>query len=460
MVPHGAEASRRCDSHGDLELVSDTVLLQGEQPPGDGANGEFSAFPHTVSDDQGTSKDAIFQRLQRERVVLLCDLNSIKAKFDLTLQTLRAALRLSADASWADVMEQAEALGNAHYPSSLVASGSRPTITDAEAEQAELEREAMEEKLESHTCHISRLRELLQKQQRLLDMTASQIQEQHQQSKRQAEQAVSVEQHRSKEQERSAGQVVRIDELAVELERKKEELKMQRDLARQLEEQLCAEVQQRHENSVRQESTFKREAERATDLREQLTAREADVKRYRSDCEKQKHVLKELTDSLQVQNEAYEELRGKVEVHEAENRRHDRYQTRTPDHRRLNAGADDIPSPGTSVTASPPATAPGTAPGSSKSARGKSSTSARQEQPNGTFNGYSGPTAVPVGPWCGDSQASVPSSARGPPQSARQVEMDDDERDAFLSHFPMASRTERNIRNRLDGERRKKAGRR
>lgn len=446
-----AQAPRMCDAHGDLELVSDTVLLQG---PEDDANLELSAFPHMVDDDQGASKDAIFQRLQRERVVLLCDLNSIKAKFDLTLQTLRAALRLSADASWADVMEQAEALGNAHYPSSLAASGSRAMVTDAEAEQAEMEREAMEDKLESQSCHITRLRELLQKQQRLLDMTAGQIQEQHQQSKRQAEQAAAIEQHQSKEQERSSAQAVRIDALTVHSERLTEELKMQRDLARQLEEQLCAEVQQRHENSVRQEATFKREADRVGELREQLTTRETDVKRYRSDCEKQKHVLKELTDSLQVQNEAYEALRGKVEVQEADHRRHYSYQARTPDHRRLNAGSDDIPSPGTNVTASPPAPAPR----GSTSARGPRS--ARQEQSNGTFHGYSGPAAAPSGPWCGESQASAASSARGPPQSARQVEMDDDERDAFLSHFPMASRTERNIRNRLDGERRKKIGRR
>jgi len=435
------------DAHGDLELVSDTVLLQG---PEDDENRELSAFPHMVDDDQGASKDVIFQRLQRERVVLLCDLNSIKAKFDLTLQTLRAALRLSADASWADVMEQAEALGNAHYPSSLAASGSRATVTDAEAEQAEMEREAMEDKLESQSCHITRLRELLQKQQRLLDMTAGQIQEQHQQSKRQAEQAAAIEQHQSKEQERSAAQAVRIDGLTIHNEQITEELKMQRDLARQLEEQLCAEVQQRHENSVKQEATCKREVERVGEIREQLTAREADVKRYRSDCEKQKHVLKELTDSLQVQNEAYEALRGKVEVQEADHRRHYSYQARTPDHRRLNSGADDIQSPGTNVTASPPAP-------TSTSARGPRS--ARQEQSNGTFHGYSGPTAVPSGPWCGESQASAASSARGPPKSAQKVEMDDDERDAFLSHFPMASRTERNIRNRLDGERRRKVGR-
>ena len=45
--------------------------------------------------------------------------------------------------------------------------------------QAELEREGL-------ASQISRLRELLQKQQRLLDLTAGQIQEQHQESKKQA----------------------------------------------------------------------------------------------------------------------------------------------------------------------------------------------------------------------------------------------------------------------------------
>merc|ERR1719408_414288 len=121
-----------------MELASETVLLQAA--PEDSENAEMACFPIMVDDAQGASKDAIFQRLQRERVVLLCDLNSVKAKFELTLQTLRAALRLSGDASWADVLEHAEALGNSCYPGGLPSSGSRAATADAETEQADLER--------------------------------------------------------------------------------------------------------------------------------------------------------------------------------------------------------------------------------------------------------------------------------------------------------------------------------
>jgi len=435
------QASTRCEPHGDVELVSETVLVP--QAPEDDDSGEFACFPNLIVDDaQGASKDAIFQRLQRERVVLLCDLNSVKAKFQLTLQTLRSVLRLGAEATWADVLEHAEALGNSHYSSGHATPGAR-AVTDAEAEQAELERESLEENLSDKTGQIARLRELLQKQQRLLDLTAGQIQEQHQQSKKQAEQHAISELKQANDQEVVDAQAEKIDALTSHSERLNDQLQIKHDHATQLEETLLLEVQQRDEVCQKQETALKREADRIADLREHVASREADAKRHKDDSNLQKQIIKDLTESLTRQTEDNEVLRDKVEVHEQAHTRRLIYSARTPDDRKSQGPADDGGSPDSARPSQP-------------SARGLRS--ARQEQSNGSLLGYSAAAGAAAGPasYAGGSQASAPSSVRGAPQSARQVVFDDDERDAFLSQFPMAQRTERNLRNRIESDRKKK----
>jgi len=239
-------------------------------------------------------------------------------------------------------------------------------------------------------------------------MTAGQIQDQHQRGKEQAEHVTELEQKKQEQQEIGAAQGAKIDHLSAHNEQLMEELKLQRDHCARLEEQM----QQREETANQQEANLRREAHQIAELKDQLIARDTELKRYRSDIERQKATIKELTEGLAQQNAANDDMRERLEGFEGEQRRIHSYQSRTPDNRIGNCSySGDVPSP------------------NQMSARGP--LSCRQDPSNGAA-GY---------------------SARGSPP---QAFMDEAERDAFLSHFPMAQRTERAMRNRLEGERRKK----
>jgi hypothetical protein len=394
----------------------------GQDGPYPSSSSEFFAIENNnvaafaAEDSQGQYKDAIFQRLQKERVVLLCDLNSVKAKFELTLQTLRATLRLGPEATWADLLEHAEALADGHLGGN----------DGATADQADQEREALEEKVEAQQAHISRLRELLQKQQKLLDMTAGQIHDQHQKEKKQGEELQTLEQQSKSAQEIAQAQAAKIDALTAHTEKLTKELQVQRGTCAHLEAQLQAEAQQHRDDAARDAANFRREADKTEELQQLLASRDADVKRAKADYERQKAVIKELTDALASQNAAYDDMRDRLDVHESEHRRIHSYKARTPDNRISNCSyGGDVASPSRVST-------------SQISARG--AMSARQELTNGstTLAGYHGNPAVSMR----TGQA-----------------MDENERDAFLSQFPMAQRTERAMRNRMEGERRKKIGR-
>jgi hypothetical protein len=366
---------------------------------------ELETDPYLLpADDPGA---AIFDRLRRERVVLLCDLTSIKAKFELTLQTLRATLRLHAEATWADVLEHTEALVEHGVPLSQApgADGEARRMSDVE-EEADAEKEMLEEKLEAHSSHIVRLRELLHRQQKLLDMTAHQISDQHQQSKRQADHITELEQVE-----------LSYEELTSHYEQLQQEAQTEREKVKTLEEQLTAEVQRR----IAHDERFRDQAEQIADLREQIAARESDCKSYSADLDKQSRVIKELTRNLATQNEANDQYREQLQVYEAAERRAFSYAARTPpEHRpRIVLAADD-----------PMESSPG----------------------HSSVN-------VPLSSRYDPIAAEVPSAAlraRARPEGP----MDDNERDAFLSHFPMASRTERAMRNRMEVEKRKKLGHR
>lgn len=405
---------------------------------------EGGAYPARGEDAQGAAED-VSERIRRERSVLLCDLNSVKAKFELTLQTLRSFLRLGADASWADVLEHVEALADCrsgpNTPRGLTAaqvSANEAQLEREEKLEAELERDQLEDKLEAQASHITRLRELLQKQQRLLDMTAGQIADQHQQSKTQAEQITHMEQ---KEQEIRAAQAAKIEALTAHCERLQLQAHEKHELATQLDEQFRNQAHETRQNSLLEEARINEQAERIQELQEQLAIRDSECKRSRADVDRQKLVIKELTDSLAKQNEAHDQMRDQLQVYEAADRRHYSYATRTPPDHRSRGATEDLESP---------------APGSPRAqASARSIRSARQEQfGSGDLDVYPSGSATSRGrpsPQVGVAPRAV--------QSARQAPMDDNERDAFLSHFPMASRTERQMRNRLDGERRKKLGR-
>eukprot|EP00439_Symbiodinium_sp_Y106_P030610 s2042_g3.t1 len=60
--------------------------------------------------DSGESPEEL-ARLLKERSLLLGELGTLRAKFELTLQTLRSILGLELNCSWADIVEHVELLG-------------------------------------------------------------------------------------------------------------------------------------------------------------------------------------------------------------------------------------------------------------------------------------------------------------------------------------------------------------
>mmetsp|Transcript_78048 Transcript_78048/g.181013 ORF Transcript_78048/g.181013 Transcript_78048/m.181013 type:complete len:426 (-) Transcript_78048:242-1519(-) len=301
-----------------------------------------------------------FQQLCRERATLLSDLCSLRAKFELTLETLRSVLRLGADATWADIIERSEMLaqagGDGTYGNSLA-----PTLTDAE-----LEREQLEENLEAQTAYNARLRELLQKQQQLLDMTAQ------------------------------------LD--WKDASERAETLLVERDT-------LHKQLQQQQDNMVRQERVIREQAQRIASVEAELEHGQELLAAATAEQQRERAEVRELVDALARQEDLVEHLKAQLQVHEAAERRRHSY------HPAGRGVAEDVGSEFSSSV-------------------GSARTSAR------------GPPSR-VG-----SEQDVSFKIRA--QAARPIEeMDKDERDAFLSHFPMASRTERHMRNRLEDRRRR-----
>jgi len=184
------------------------------------------------------------------------------------------------------------------------------------------------------------------------------------------------------------------------------ELQTQRDLAREFERQVQAEVQR---CQGEQERCKERDSQIAV-LKEQLATKEAECQRFRKDTERQNKVVKELTEGLASANAANERCREQLQVYEAADRRAYSYAPRSPKTLDDNAsGKDAVSSPLPSS----------------------------REMPG-----------------------SAPTSARARPKPNVSKQMDDNERDAFLSHFPMASRTERLLRNRIEQEKRNKPAQR
>jgi len=234
---------------------------------------------HHVAEGPG---DCGSERLRRERVVLLSDLNSSKAKFELMLQTLRSILRLNNDASWVDMLERAEALaeGSDKFDNLLDTSDTIPCSTgDFEMDEAEAERELLEEKLEAQTVQLARLRELLHRQQKLLDMTADQIHNLHQENKRQAEQITELKQEQEDATSRESA-------LRQETERLQEEVFLQQEIAAQLDHCAKSEAERRHKVEAQRDEVEKRRDEiekRRNEVERRAAAQEAEIEACRNE---------------------------------------------------------------------------------------------------------------------------------------------------------------------------------
>lgn len=366
------------------------------------------------------SDDCEAARVQRERVVLVCDLNSTKAKFELMLQTLRSIFRLGNDATWVDMLERAEALaeGNDAQCNNSVPSGaaSRYRVGDFELDEAEVEREHLEERLEAQILQVARLRELLHRQQRLLDMTAEQIAELHQQNKQQAEEIADL---KTQEEETSA----RMSALQEESESLQQEVFLQRELAAQYEHQLKSEAHRHEELENNAASHIQDQAVQLETLNNELIERDRDVERYQSEAETCRSKMEALETYIGHQNEDIDRLRDSLQVYEEAERRKYSYQARTPpDNRRGSCDSSTVGSPEERASPSDGASSTqlSSLRGSQRATRNESSVT------NGLGN-----------------------------KRVAQAIIDDSDRDAFLSQFPMSSRTERQMRNRMETDRRK-----
>eukprot|EP00927_Polykrikos_kofoidii_P074687 TRINITY_DN7070_c0_g1_i1.p1 TRINITY_DN7070_c0_g1~~TRINITY_DN7070_c0_g1_i1.p1 ORF type:complete len:568 (-),score=94.87 TRINITY_DN7070_c0_g1_i1:98-1732(-) len=443
--------------------------------------------PHVIPLEDAEDTGHGFMKLRKEHVRVLRDLQSMKAQHDVAFQSVRAIFRLGADATWSDIMERSEALFRQREsatdrisPRSIASEdtgvegprGLRDTEVEViaareETRQADLECERLEEKLEAQAVHIVKLRELLQKQQRLLDVTAQQIEGQDEHRRRQASDMSELEaresQHRklvADHESRASALIEECRMLQEELERRctqvarqEQELRMQSERIRQLEAELHK-TREALSSSDAQCLEWKSESDRH--------AAEAD--RQKNESEKQYSECIELTEKLCVQAEHIEKMRADMQVYESAERRRYSYMPRngsvggignsstgTPtsfagsralSHQRLGSNNGDD-SPRSSAAATTVGTesafvgAGGTAGGGHLSARG-SRTSPRTS------------TGQVEGGRRGGSQR----PDRGRP-SAQATSIADEERDAFLSHFPMASRTERAFRDRIEERKRR-----
>mmetsp|Transcript_91647 Transcript_91647/g.259578 ORF Transcript_91647/g.259578 Transcript_91647/m.259578 type:complete len:383 (-) Transcript_91647:90-1238(-) len=373
------------------------------EPPEEGA----PAGPEGGAEEAGTEEAGAEEReqLRRDHAALLYDLCSLKAKFELTLETLRSILKLGINTTWADILEHVEALA-LQSGDGGAAVGIPLLVSDAE-----LERDRLQESLEAQTAYSARLRELLQKQQVLLDMTAQQLEGQHDQDQ------PGEEQHPSPSRKDAA--------LVDECEALRCRVQEQQDALASQEGVICGQARRIAEAEAELRRERDAAAARAAEERQRQTEAErqrAEQERLRGGLERQRAEIKELVGSVADRDELVERLRVQLQVHEAAERRRHSYH---PSTRAL--GEDSVWSVCVSPTGS---TRP--------SARGPRTKAAEHD----------------VAPGTSRSQApTVSHSGRASPIDG----MDKDERNAFLSHFPLASRTERHLRDSMDDRKRRQA---
>lgn len=374
--------------------------------PEDGLTQEEDGQEEAVEDccdEQVEFTAEVFRRLLRERRALFHELCGMKAKFELTLETFRSILRLGCDTTWADLLEAAEALAERGLGA---AGGLAHSSIPLTASEADLERERLEENLEAQTAYNARLREILQKQQQLLDMTAQQLESQQEQGKAQEMWALAQERREAEQ---------RVEQIEGECEALQEQLAHQQ------------------EAMVQQEMLISRQARRLKELEEelershaQLATRAAEGRQQQAEeqcawCSRQLAEVRDLAERLAQQEDLVERLRAQLQVYEAAERRRYSY------HPSGRCTSDD---------------------GSSE---------------YGSSVGSTRPSARGPGPRASGEHDGVRSRGNSAGAPAKQLsrpieDMDMEERAAFLSHFPMASRTERHMRNRLDDKKKKTLG--
>lgn len=348
------------------------------------------------------SEDAVIEWLHREKGALQGDLKDINAKFDSTMKTLRSTLRLGDGAPWTDVLEQAEAISRRSESHSLGSPSKLETtpVPETDMDKALLEKKQLEERLDASEQECKLLRELLLKEQQMHDMTNARMAELRDQNEKHLSRLEITE---TSQQEANTILSSKMEAAMSQSRIFEEEVRVQTNVARSFEEQFLAESQKRREEEGRVEE----QARLIADLKENLARKDAECM-----------LITEMAESLKTASAANERYREKLQDYEAADRRTYSYASRSsPERRRSSIGTEITDDTSVSdAVASPREAALALLSGMSKCRR-------------------SGP------------KANSSKNAQAP--------MDDAERDAFLSQFPMASRTERQLRNRMELERSK-----
>lgn len=345
-------------------------------------------------------------QLQKERALLLGELSTLRAKFELTLQTLRSLLGLQLSCSWADIVEHVELLIR-------LADGRKgKEPNDAEEREveelqqlllnAEMDLDEKERQLEEQQNRVQSLSNVLAKQQNVLDMTAAQLSDQQEQKDlvaKQSEQLMSLTLER--------------DRLRDERDRLWQEANHLRELNH---------VQQR---SLQEKESQLSSAEASLATNQQaLLKREQELDALQADHQRQQVEIEELCEAAAWREGEVDRIRSQLDIYEAAERRKHSYRSGSSSFlgRVASARSLDGSEPGSSLSSAQP--------------------SARGERRN--------ESSVPSTPGAGIHGAVSPASSRALRPVAPLASMDKEERAAFLSHFPMASRTERHLRHRIN----------
>merc|ERR1711972_955425 len=230
------------------------------------------------------------------------------------LETLRSIFRLDADATWVDILEHSETLARAHNGSTgekicgiadgpVGSDGETLALAAAEEElrQAEMEWEQLEEKLAVQTAHNMRLRDILQKQQGLLDMTARQMESQHEEIKRQTDRVSELERIEARQQ-------ALVRDLESRLSAHQEELSSK-------EEALAATMAESatHQREVAEQRALTDQLQRELE-QERLDAKQ-EIEQLRSETKRYRDEAREIVNTFTKQEELVDRLKAQLETH-------------------------------------------------------------------------------------------------------------------------------------------------
>ncbi|CAE7603880.1 unnamed protein product, partial [Symbiodinium natans] len=254
-------------------------------------------------------------RLRKERSLLLGELGTLRAKFELTLQTLRSLLGLHLNCSWADIVEHVELLArlaDGHKGQVKSIKEEEEEVDDEETEmeelrqlllQAEMDLDEKEQQLEEQCARVRDLSDVLSKQQNVLDMTCAQLSNQN-------EQKDLV----SKQRDELLRTAAERDRLSDERNRLREETRKLRELST---------VQQKHLHE--KESQLAVAEASLVEKQTSLVRREQELGDLQADHQRQQAEIEELCDVVASRDDEVERIRSQLEVYEAADRRKHSY---------------------------------------------------------------------------------------------------------------------------------------